>query len=275
MTTHRRPEIPFTDAAWGTCRWCGEAIQFDSGKNAGEINKRRRWHQACVDTYNASDPREARRRVRKRDRGHCASCDVDTYKVRRELMKLARGRARAIREQGYKPGKSFWELDHILPLIDGGSHADENLQTLCTPCHTQKTALEARERAARNRPAAMQRDTEAVDEATLEPQFTRETIGEPGREIEIVTSAEHREADGAEDRQTKSLSNISSSSPIASAPDLAADTITKPGAESPSASKADSARRKKHPTLDELLEAADEVNARVRRVLQEPPTSER
>lgn len=273
MTTHRRPEIPFTGAAWGTCRWCGEAIQFDSGENAGEINKRRRWHQECVDIYNASDPREARRRIRKRDRGRCASCDVDTYKVRRELMKLARGRARAIREQGYKPGKSFWELDHIVPLIDEGSHADENLQTLCTPCHTQKTALEARERATRNRPAATERDTEPVVEDTLEPQFVRETIGEPGLEIEIVTSAEHRETDRAEDSQTKSRANPSSSSANTSSSEAATDTTTKPVAESSSPAKADFAQRKKPPTLDELLEAADEVNARVRRVLQDPPTS--
>jgi 5-methylcytosine-specific restriction endonuclease McrA len=149
MTAHRRPEIRWSDSPQGTCRWCGEEILFDSGKNKGSINRRRRWHQTCVDVYNASDPREARRRVRKRDRGRCADCGVDTYKVRRELRKVGRGRTRATRERGYKPGQSFWELDHIVPLIDGGSHDDENLQTLCTPCHTRKTAAEARVRATR------------------------------------------------------------------------------------------------------------------------------
>jgi 5-methylcytosine-specific restriction endonuclease McrA len=150
MTAHRRPEIRWSDAEQGICRWCGEDIHFESGEKKGTINRRRRWHPACVDIYNASDPREARRRIRKRDRGHCAVCRVDTYKVRRELRKIGRGRTRAIRERGYKPGKSFWELDHIVPLIDGGSHHDENLQSLCTPCHTQKTAEEARARATRN-----------------------------------------------------------------------------------------------------------------------------
>lgn len=149
MTAHRRPEIRFTDAPRGTCRWCGEPIVYASGAKCGEPDKRRRWHPECVDIYNASDPREARRRVRKRDRGRCAACSVDTYKVRRELLKLGRGRAKAIRAAGYKPGKSFWELDHIVPLIDGGTHDDDNLQTLCTPCHTTKTADEARERALR------------------------------------------------------------------------------------------------------------------------------
>jgi len=149
MSGHRRPRIPFDDAPRGTCRWCGGAILHESGKHRGEINRRRRWHPACVDAYNASDPREARRRIRRRDRGRCASCGVDTYRVRRELAKLGRGRARATRERGYKPGRSFWELDHIVALIDGGGHEDANLQTLCTPCHTAKTAQEARARAAR------------------------------------------------------------------------------------------------------------------------------
>ena len=151
MTIHRRPEIRFSDAPQGVCRWCGEGILFESGDKQGSVNRRRRWHQSCVDIYNASDPREARRRIRKRDRGRCADCGVDTYKVRRELRKIGRGRTRAIREHGYKPRQSFWELDHIIPLVDGGSHDDENLQTLCTPCHTAKTAGEARDRAARNR----------------------------------------------------------------------------------------------------------------------------
>lgn len=150
MTTHRRPEIRFSAAPQGICRWCGEEILFESGDKKGSVNRRRRWHRECVDVYNTSDPREARRRIRKRDRGRCAGCGVDTYQVRRELRKIGRGRARAIRERGYKPGQSFWELDHIVPLIDEGSHDDQNLQTLCTPCHSKKTAVEARARTARN-----------------------------------------------------------------------------------------------------------------------------
>jgi 5-methylcytosine-specific restriction endonuclease McrA len=38
------------------------------------------------------------------------------------------------------------ELDHIVPLIDGGTDLPDNLQLLCPPCHAQKTAHECRER---------------------------------------------------------------------------------------------------------------------------------
>ena len=166
MTAHRRPTIRFSDAPRGTCRWCGEAILHQSGEKRGERNRRRRWHPACVDRYTESDPREARRRVRKRDRGRCAQCRVDTHKIRREVK--GRGRAKKLRTLGYKIRGSLWELDHVVPLIDGGSHELANLQTLCTPCHKKKTAEEARGRAQlRQRKAEI-----ADDEALLEEAAT-------------------------------------------------------------------------------------------------------
>jgi 5-methylcytosine-specific restriction enzyme A len=32
------------------------------------------------------------------------------------------------------------EVDHIVALADGGSHADSNLRSLCKPCHSGRTA---------------------------------------------------------------------------------------------------------------------------------------
>ena len=149
MTAHRRPQIRFTDAPRGTCRWCGDPILHESGAKKGERNNRRRWHQSCVDTYNESDPREARRAVRKRDRGRCAACDADTYALRRKFK--GRGSHRKLRELGFKSRMSLWEVDHIVPLIEGGGHELKNLQTLCTPCHKNKTAREAAARRAKTR----------------------------------------------------------------------------------------------------------------------------
>jgi 5-methylcytosine-specific restriction protein A len=39
------------------------------------------------------------------------------------------------------------EIDHIVPLHLGGAESDENRQCLCSsPCHSDKTALEEKER---------------------------------------------------------------------------------------------------------------------------------
>jgi 5-methylcytosine-specific restriction protein A len=33
-------------------------------------------------------------------------------------------------------------IDHIQPLVDGGTHDMSNLQTLCQSCHSKKTHLQ-------------------------------------------------------------------------------------------------------------------------------------
>lgn len=45
-------------------------------------------------------------------------------------------------------GPNFFELDHILPLADGGSDEDDNLQVLCLNHHREKTLLENQRRSA-------------------------------------------------------------------------------------------------------------------------------
>lgn len=120
---HRRVVIPHSRAPRGTCRWCGEVIII-RGKPALRCN----WHAECVAAYKVQAwPQEARRVVRARDHGICAACGVDTKAAH----------------------LGAWELDHRIPLIDGGSKDLQNLQTLCVPCHKAKTAREAGERARR------------------------------------------------------------------------------------------------------------------------------
>lgn len=38
------------------------------------------------------------------------------------------------------------QVDHIVPLADGGSHSPTNLQAICTACHGRKTGSERAER---------------------------------------------------------------------------------------------------------------------------------
>ena len=43
------------------------------------------------------------------------------------------------------------QRDHIIPLAEGGTEEDSNIQALCEPCHGEKTAEEAKRGAARAR----------------------------------------------------------------------------------------------------------------------------
>jgi 5-methylcytosine-specific restriction endonuclease McrA len=44
-----------------------------------------------------------------------------------------------------------WHIDHITPLCSGGSNDRSNLQALCAPCHTGKSAAETTARPRRAR----------------------------------------------------------------------------------------------------------------------------
>ena len=84
----------------------------------GEVPKGRRTFcgQVCVDRWLlSSDPAAARRQVFKRDQGECALC-------------------------GKQCGENGWEMDHQVPLVEGGLNEMANLRTLCVPCHRAETA---------------------------------------------------------------------------------------------------------------------------------------
>jgi len=100
-----------------------------------------------------------RRYVYRRDHGVCALCDVHTAKQRR-IKRLAAKRRWALGLSGrlwrLPAGWGDWEMDHILPVCEGGGPSwDEtiemmmrNLRTLCPICHKQVTREMRRRRAA-------------------------------------------------------------------------------------------------------------------------------
>jgi len=63
-------------------------------------------------------PTRVKLRVFERAKGHCAICGRRLHR---------------------------WQLDHIVPLSQGGRHAEDNLQCLCSePCHAAKTGRDAK-----------------------------------------------------------------------------------------------------------------------------------
>jgi 5-methylcytosine-specific restriction enzyme A len=135
----------------GLCRWC-----------KGRVSGRRRTFcsDACVHEWRLrSSTSYLREQVFARDRGICALCGIDTVRLRRSVLRLPFGRRmlEMKRLQITRGRKSWWEADHILPVVEGGDSNLENVRTLCVACHRQATA-ELRERRRR-----YTRDDEVVE----------------------------------------------------------------------------------------------------------------
>ena len=127
------------------CRWCKGAV---SGR------RRTFCSDACVHEWRLrSSTSYLRECVFERDAGVCALCRLDTHKLRRRIMRLPFAQRmrelRALQECGaiHKKRKSWWEADHIVPVVEGGDSSLDNMRTLCIPCHRGAT----RELAARRR----------------------------------------------------------------------------------------------------------------------------
>jgi 5-methylcytosine-specific restriction protein A len=104
------------------CRQCGT-----------ECDSKRKTYcsKQCVSLWKLERwPSVQRRAVGERDRGKCETCpavvQVDAYPHQ-------------------------WEMDHRIPLAEGGSNKLDNLRTLCIPCHRKATAELAGRRAKRAR----------------------------------------------------------------------------------------------------------------------------
>jgi 5-methylcytosine-specific restriction endonuclease McrA len=101
-----------------------------------------------------------RRMIKERDRGICAICQLDVITLEQKVKHavwqgdveaMQRIRAQLRPEMLRKldlhgARKTLWEVDHQLPLAEGGQHVMENLRTLCSACHAEETAKLARRR---------------------------------------------------------------------------------------------------------------------------------
>lgn len=123
-----------------------------------EVAGRRRTFcsDACVHEWRLrSSTSYLRECVLERDRGVCAVCGLDTVRLRQSVMRLPFARRmQQIREligrgAAVRTRKSWWEADHIVPVVEGGDSSLDNIRTLCIPCHrTETAALRARRKPA-------------------------------------------------------------------------------------------------------------------------------
>lgn len=132
------------------CRFCKQLV----------FPPRRTWcSPKCIHEFNIrSNPAYARAAVEKRDHGICVQCETDTHRLQTDLRRLETSDpaefVRLLNEHDvtvkqFKELHSFWEMDHILEVAEGGGACGlENLQTLCLKCHHRKSAIFAGRRAA-------------------------------------------------------------------------------------------------------------------------------
>jgi 5-methylcytosine-specific restriction enzyme A len=147
------------------CRWCKSEVK----------PPRRNWcSQKCVEEYqDLNDWNWILQKVFKRDAGVCADCGCDTQKLLRVLRHAFGYKIRSFEIQmGFNEGKSYWECDHILERVRGGTNETSNLQTLCVPCHKRKTARLAAERALERKAAKL-----VANEAAAMPLFANRMNG--------------------------------------------------------------------------------------------------
>ena len=124
------------------CRWCLKKVSPP---------RRTFCSPDCVHEYSLrTSTSYARRCVRLRDKGICAKCGLDTYKITKGLRKPLKGetktqwknRVSAIRKK-YRLGPkrvTAWDMDHILAVAEGGGLCGLlGYQTLCTICHQVKS----------------------------------------------------------------------------------------------------------------------------------------
>lgn len=112
----------------------------------------------CKDyVWMRTSPSWLARMVFRRDKGICATCGLDTEWLRR-IFRHAGSSYHShwiwgtFERAGFNRNQKFWQADHIVEIINGGDPFDmANLQTLCVPCHKDKTRVMHAERAAQRK----------------------------------------------------------------------------------------------------------------------------
>lgn len=149
------------------CRQCGTECDSKRKTFCGKV---------CVDAWKVERwPSEQRKHVLERDKGVCALCGLDCSALEKELRALCernyrdpkdltafRARVAELSLPNNRAGdsgvwgwvNSLWDMDHIVPVVEGGGSCTlENLRTLCWKCHQGETAKLAKRRAERRRAA--------------------------------------------------------------------------------------------------------------------------
>ncbi len=187
--TNRRGGLPLFEAengrVKGRCRECGSPVPKGRVSWCGD--------DCVQAHALRTDPNAQRLAVFGRDRGVCSECGLDCVKLRGKIRPLTSKGLVAITILGsYRSNgnalpefycdrfgasqaaaidracdlvmelgllshighrSTFWDMDHKVPLWEGGTNEINNLRTLCIPCHRVATRDGASKRASQRRQA--------------------------------------------------------------------------------------------------------------------------
>ncbi|NXO72398.1 ZRAB3 endonuclease, partial [Phainopepla nitens] len=138
-TAQAPPGVPAR--AWDT-RFCGHACQEDFSIRSCQSSLRTKVFQV--------------------EHGVCQGCQHNAQELYLSIRDAPRSQRKQLLESSWmshlplaqlnemirSPAEGqFWQVDHIQPVYSGGGQCSlENLQTLCTACHRERTAKQAKER---------------------------------------------------------------------------------------------------------------------------------
>ncbi len=80
--------------------------------------------------------------VVKRDGAHCRECGIQHRVIWRRVSQCSSSWLCADHPHTLVNPSSNLELDHRIPLSEGGSNDHDNLWLLCIDCHKRKTSAE-------------------------------------------------------------------------------------------------------------------------------------
>ena len=116
--------------------WCyanRDAISARYAANPGKVAAQQAEYRAANPDKMAAKARNRRARKRNAHGSHTAA-DI------RRIFDAQRGLCANCHARLLKSGKQKFHVDHIVPLVRGGSNWPDNLQLLCKPCNLRKGA---------------------------------------------------------------------------------------------------------------------------------------
>lgn len=157
----------------------GEKLCFNCD---GPLPKGKRYNcsRKCSEEWRfRTSPWHAKWSLRRRDRGVCAICGLDTIRLKQEYREwcgIPKTEAWDLSESildsqsckrhwsdrivwlsqhgipASRESKTWWDADHVTPVVEGGGEcALDNYRTLCIPCHKRETSALAERRALQRR----------------------------------------------------------------------------------------------------------------------------